>query len=287
MNNEVALMIESYHPSNIQEKTNVVKEVLQEVALSGLAKAGFFDHAAFYGGTSLRIFYGLNRFSEDLDFALINQNEDFHIENFFPFLVEHFKSYGININVESKNKAIFSDVQSSFIKVNAQELMASLFPNVDDSKRIVFNQKFKIKFEIDIHNPSGGKSVIISKSDPISYQARVFDLPTLFAGKISALLFRKYLNNVKGRDYYDYLFFINKDIPVNLKYLENKMKNSGNLLENDHLTLEMVKQMLFKRFSTTDFELAKNDIINFIDYNENINQWDASLFIKTLDHLHD
>ena len=196
MNNEVALMIESYHPSSIQERTNAVKEVLQELALSGLSKAGFFDHAAFYGGTSLRIFYGLNRFSEDLDFALIDQNEDFQIEKYFPFLIEHFKSYGINISVESKNKAVFSDVQSSYIKVNAQELMASLFPNVDDSKRIVFNQKFKIKFEIDIHNPSGGKSVIVSKSDPIPYQARVFDLPTLFAGKIAAVLCRSYQNRV-------------------------------------------------------------------------------------------
>ena len=150
---------------------------------------------------------------------------------------------------------------------------------------LIKNSKFK--FEIDTHNPSGGKSILISKSDPISYQARVFDLPTLFAGKIGALLFRKYLHNVKGRDYYDYLFFINKDIPINLKYLENKMKYSGNLSENDHLTLEMVKEMLFKRFSTTDFELAKNDIVNFIDYNENINQWNASFFIETLDKLHD
>ena len=166
MNEMLDLMIEKYHPKTNVQRINVIKQVLQEIALSGLSKSHFFDHAAFYGGTSLRIVYGLNRFSEDLDFALIDSDPNFNLDSYFPALVQEFNHYGININVETKEKLHSTGVQSAFIKTNTLMLMLNFYPSIKESNKFVFNQKIKIKFEIDLSNPPGGKTEIRSLTNP-------------------------------------------------------------------------------------------------------------------------
>ena len=153
MNNVIEIMLNKYNPLNNEERENALKEIFQEIALSGLSHGGFFDHAAFYGGTCLRIFYGLNRFSEDLDFALIKKEEKFNLDEYFPALEKEFLSYGIEINVESKIKNFDSNIQSAFIKGNTY--MMTFFPKNEEISKIISNKKIKIKFEVDTTNPSG------------------------------------------------------------------------------------------------------------------------------------
>ena len=283
MNNVIETMINKYNPQNNDDRENAIKEVIQEIALAGLSRGGFFDKAAFYGGTCLRLFYGLNRFSEDLDFALIDKDSNFDLSKYFPYLIKEFKSYGIDINVESKNDD--DKVQSAFLKGNTLLLLLTFFPNNDDVKKIISNQKIKIKFEIDTDNPSGGTTETKYKMLPAPYEVKVFDEATLFAGKIHAILCRKYKSRVKGRDYYDYLFYLGKGASFNLKYLENKLKNTGAIGQNEVLTLEMVKNMLKIKFEETNYVSAKNDVMNFIKNKDSLQMWKKELFISTLSEL--
>ena len=286
MNSAIEAMLSRYNPQNSKDRQNAIKEIMQEIALAGLSRGGFFDKAAFYGGTCLRIFHGLNRFSEDLDFALINKDLDFKLDTYFPYLEKEFKSYGIDISVESKKKEENADVQSAFLKGNTLMLLMSFFPRSEDAKRIVSNQKIKIKFEIDIDNPAGGKTEFKYRMLPAPYEVQIFDEATLFAGKIHAIICRDYKNHVKGRDYYDYLFYIGKGSRFNIKYLENKLKNSGGKIdENEVLTLEKVKEMLKNRFLSVNYESAKEDVSNFIDDKDSLKLWKKELFVSTLDNL--
>ena len=110
MNSVIETMLEKYNPHNNEERENAVKEIIQEIALSGLSRGGFFEKAAFYGGTCLRIFYGLNRFSEDLDFALIEKDPNFRLNDYFPVLEKEFDAYGIKLSVEEKKKTFDSEI---------------------------------------------------------------------------------------------------------------------------------------------------------------------------------
>ena len=286
MNNVIKTMLSKYNPQNNEQRENAVKEILQEIALAGLSRGGFFEKAAFYGGTCLRVFHGLNRFSEDLDFALLDKNSDFKLDDYFPALNKEFQSYGIEMNVELKNKDENKEVKSAFLKGNTLMLMMTFFPRSEEITKIVPNKKIKIKFEIDTDNPSGGTTEYRYQMLPAPYEVQIFDEPTLFAGKIHVILCRNYKNHVKGRDYYDYLFYIGKGSKLNLKYLENKLKNTGGIInKNEPLTLETVKDLLRTKFESTDYESAKEDVYSFIDNKDDLSVWKKELFLSTIEKL--
>lgn len=285
MNSALEIMIAKYNPKNNLERENAIKEIIQEIALAGLSRGGFFEKAAFYGGTCLRIFYGLDRFSEDLDFALVKKDEGFKFDDYFPRLKREFLSYGIDLNIELKKKSNASLVQSAFLKGNSLMLMMTFFPKNEDAKHILSNQKIKIKFEIDMDNPEGGITEYKYRMFPSPYEIQVFDESTLFAGKIHAILCREYKNHVKGRDYYDYLFYIGKKVPFNMKYLENKLKNTGKIAMDEILSLDRVKEFLRDRFEKVNYNQAIEDVSNFIVQEESLNLWKKEFFLSTLDSL--
>lgn len=285
MNSVIETMLEKYNPHNNEERENAIKEIIQEIALSGLSRGGFFEKAAFYGGTCLRIFHGLNRFSEDLDFALIEKDPNFRLNDYFPVLEKEFDAYGIKLSVEEKKKTFDSEIQSAFLKGNTLTLMMSFFPKSEDTKKIISNQRLKIKFEVDIENPEGGRIESKFRMFPSLYEVKTFDESTLFAGKIHAIICRNYKSHVKGRDYYDYLFYIGKGSSFNLQYLENKLKKTGVLTDNEKLTLDKTKELLKERFETIDYESAKEDVSNFINNKDSLKLWKKELFLSTLDEL--
>lgn len=285
MNSVIETMLGKYNPKNNEERESAAKEIIQEIALAGLSRGGFFKKAAFYGGTCLRIFYGLNRFSEGLDFALLEKDPDFRLSDYFPSLEREFASYGIEIRAEEKKKDFDSDIRSAFLKGNTLALMMTFFPKSEDARKIISNRKMKIKFEVDTDNPKGGRTETKFRLLPAPYQVRVFGESTLFAGKIHAIICRNYKNHVKGRDYYDYLFYIGKGSAFNLEYLENKLKNTEAIAQNEKLTLGKVKEMLKARFETVDYESAKEDVSNFIHDKSGLSLWKKELFLATLNEL--
>lgn len=286
MNKTIEVMLSKYHPQSNLERENAIKEIIQEIVLAGLSRGGFFDRAVFYGGTCLRIFHGLNRFSEDLDFALISKDENFRLDDYFPSINKELFAYGISMDVITKKKNDENaNIETAFLKGNTVTLLLHFFPNSEETKDVIGNQKLKIKIEVDTANPEGGISENKYRLFPAPYQVRVFNESTLFSGKVHAIICRSYSNHVKGRDYYDYLFYRNKNTKLNLAYLENKLKMTGKLKEDEHLTIEMVKNLLAAKFETLDYKSAKEDVSNFILDKASLDFWGPELFLSTLEGL--
>jgi predicted nucleotidyltransferase component of viral defense system len=185
-------MIDEHQVENDLDRRNVRKEVLQEIVLCGLSRLGFFDEAAFYGGTALRIFYGLDRFSEDLDFSLIQVNQIFNFDKYTPGLINELNSYGLNLEISVKDKAIDSNIKSAFVKGNTKELILKFFENESLTHTIGKNELVKIKFEVDTCPPTGAVIEHKFKQLPIPYKVSIYDMPSLFAGKVHAVLCRSW-----------------------------------------------------------------------------------------------
>lgn len=278
-------LINSYNPKNTNEMKLALREVVQSIVLIGLSRANFFTKASFYGGTALRIFYGLNRFSEDLDFTLNEVDESFTLEPYIKSIKEVALSYGFNINVEIKAKKINTPIESAFAKLNTYQTFISLKVNDKLTNVLHKNEILKVKFEVDC-NPSLEFNVE-SKwlSNPEFAIVNVLDLESLFAGKLHAILCRNYKNNIKGRDYYDFIFYINKGVKPNLAYLRNKLIESNKLNENDEFNIEILKNMLRDKFNEIDFNQVKQDAQKFTIKNENLSFYCKDLFIDCLNKL--
>ena len=247
MNTILEQMIENYQPSSIEEKRNVIKEVMQEIVLCGLSKSGFFNEAAFYGGTALRIFYNLDRFSEDLDFSLLVKDKDFDLSKYFPKLRETVSSFGLHVDIELKTKTKDSNVKSAFLKGDTIEHFLLFYPD-EKIQGINKNEKVKIKFEIDTMPPGMATYETKFRLLPTPYSVKLYDESSLFSGKIHAVICRSWKSRVKGRDLYDYVFYLSRNTHFNLPHLREKLIDSGYIDENDKITCDDVKNMLISRF---------------------------------------
>lgn len=277
-------MIEEYHPKNNEEKRNAIKEVMQEIVLCGLSKAGFFKNAAFYGGTALRIFYGLDRFSEDLDFSLLIKDKDFDLAKYFPILKNTVKSFGLNVEIELKNKTKDSNVQSAFLKGDTIEHFLLFYPD-DLVQWINKNEKVKIKFEIDTIPPGLATYEIKFRLLPAPYSVKLYDESSLFSGKIHAMICRLWKSRVKGRDLYDYIFYLSRKTKFNLPHLREKLIDSGFINKDTEITCDDVKEMLINRFNEIDFNDAKNDVIPFIKDSSGLDIWCKEFFTSITSEL--
>lgn len=285
MNTILEQMIKDYNPKNNEEKRNAIKEVMQEIVLCGLSKAGFFNVAAFYGGTALRIFYGLDRFSEDLDFSLLIKDKNFDLSRYFPVLKDIVKSFGLNVDIEIKNKTKESNVQSAFLKGDTLEHFLLFYPD-ELVTGISKSEKVKIKFEIDTMPPGLATYETRFKLLPTPYSVKLYDESSLFSGKIHAVICRSWKSRVKGRDLYDYVFYLARNTQFNLPHLKEKLVDS-NYIDNDkNLTDDDVKELLIQRFNEIDFNAAKEDVIPFIKDVSILDLWSKEFFISITSKLH-
>ncbi len=269
-------MLDTYETRTIEDKKNALKEVVQEAALCGLSRAGFFRTAAFYGGTALRIFYGLDRFSEDLDFSLTAPDADFQLKRYFSGLESELASLGLNFSIEEKQKTADSAVKSAFLKGNTREHILSVYGL--QNAGIGATELIKIKFEIDTDPPPYARFENKYRLLPTPYQVKLYDMPSLFAGKIHAVLCRAWKSRVKGRDLYDYVFYLAKKTKVNLLHLKARLVASGVMSESDAFDGEKLISMLNDQFEKIDFEQAKQDVLPFIKNASNLDLWGAELF---------
>ena len=278
-------MLEQYQTKTLTEKKNAIKEVVQEIALCGLSRANFFKHVAFYGGTALRIFYGLDRFSEDLDFSLISPNPDFDLKPYFNGLKTELASVGLKFSIEEKIKSVDSDIKSAFLKGNTKEHIVSIYGlqdiNINPSEII------KIKFEIDTNPPAFASFENKYRLLPSPYQVKLYDMPSLFAGKVHAVICRTWKNRVKGRDLYDYIFYLSHRSKINLPHLKARLVDSGVLKDDDTFTIETLRTMLNERFEAIDYESAKQDVLPFITDANKLDLWSKEFFIDISKNLAD
>lgn len=285
MNSIIDEMLKKYKAETLDEKKNAIKEIIQEIVLCGLSRAGFFDKAAFYGGTALRIFYGLDRFSEDLDFSLKEKDVDFDLTSYFPVLEKEVRAFGLNLKVEEKHKNTDSDIKSAFLKGNTKEHLLLFYANDDFSSGVNRDEILRIKFEVDTNPPGGAGYEHRYSLKPAPYEVTLYDLPSLFAGKVHAVLCRGWKNKVEGRDLYDFVFYLQRGVSLNLENLKQKLIQSEAWKEGNELSLEEVKRMLCERFDHIDFEKAKDDVRDFIKDKDSLNIWSSSFFKAIIESL--
>ena len=277
MTSIIGQMLSRYNVSSINEERNALKEVIQEAVLVGLSRAGFFNEAAFYGGTALRIFYGLDRFSEGLDFSLLEPNADYDLSRCFSALSDEISSLGLNFTVEEKKKTAHTFERSAFLKGSSREHLLKFYP--ESAYKVPYNELIKIKFEVDTNPPEGALYEFRTLLLPSPCKIRVYDISSLFAGKIHAVLCRGW-SRVKGRDLYDYLFYLARRADVNMQNLKAKLVDSGIISSDTDLTPALLIRLLDERFRTLNYEQAKDDIRPFIKDTGSLDLWNADFFIS-------
>ncbi len=267
-------MLSRYEINTNDDYTNAVHEVMQQIALAGLYRGGFFNKAAFYGGTCLRIFYGLQRFSEDMDFSLLEQNGKFPLEDYFEPIISEFKALGREVIINKKEKQQQTTIESAFLK--------------DDTA--VYNLQFrteksiKIKLEVDINPPLGFSTDSKLLLLPFSFMVRCYSLPDLYAGKMHALLFRSWKNRVKGRDWYDFEWYVRNNTPLDFKHFCERAYQFDHI-NPEELTINKFKGMLKEKISKTDINLVKADVKPFIKNTSEMDIWSANYFMQLVDMI--
>lgn len=283
MNDMLEQLLEDYSEAPQSEREQAIREVVQELVLYGLSSAGFFNKAAFIGGTALRIFHGLKRYSEDLDFILMQPGK-FDFSDYLPLVRQRLSVFGLNLEMREKERKNFDIIAGSAV-ANTKELYLAIYSEDDYSKSIYRIQTMKIKIEIGKHfsNRAGYKGVV--KTKPFIHAVTLCDMPTLFAGKIHAILFRKHQGRIKGRDLFDFAFYVRRNIPFNLDFLNDKMKIS-NEFENE-MIFDDVVIMLKDRFESINYELAKADVKPFLNEDQviELDHWNSDYFIKLTEDI--
>ena len=278
MNGVLAEMLKKYQAESIADKKNAVKEVMQELVLCALSRSGFFKHAAFYGGTALRIFYGLDRFSEDLDFSLMKPDPDFELAGYFPDLKKELASYGLNVEISEKRKTKESPVRSAFLKGNTKEHILLFYASDSAAERIAGDEMIKIKFEVDTNPPDGANFERKYRLLPAPYEIALYDMPSLFAGKAHAVICRAWKSRVKGRDLYDYIFYLSRGTTLNIRHLKARLVQSEAWKSEDKFNIDEAKKLLCERFDSINYEQAKNDVRPFVKDAAALEIWNADFF---------
>jgi predicted nucleotidyltransferase component of viral defense system len=273
-NNVFDEMYARYSPTTKIEKQNAIHEVMQEITLAALYRAGFFDRAAFYGGACLRIFYGMQRFSEDMDFSLLQAEDDFRLENYFDAIITEFKEIGREVTITQKAKKTQTNVESAFLK-DTTEIYNLAFST---------EKNIKIKIEVDTQPPAGFDTEHKLLLLPFSFMARCYTLPDLYAGKMHALLFRNWKNRVKGRDWYDFEWYVRNNVSLNFSHLQQRAAQINSISTND-FTKEMFKTLLKERIVKTDINAVKNDVRPFIKNHAEMDIWSTEYFLQLIDMI--
>ena len=259
-------MLSRYELTTEQQKRNAIFEVNQQIILAGLYAGGFFESAAFYGGTCLRIFHDLQRFSEDMDFSLLAPDENFDFSKYFQPIVDAFALVGREVEITKKDKKSFGKVESAFLKDNT------------DVYDVTFQteKSIKIKIEVDTNPPLNFTTEQKLLLQPHSFMTRCFTLPDLFAGKMHALVYRAWKNRVKGRDWYDFEWYVRNGVALDFAHLAERCKQ----FNGEDITPESFKDKLIERLSTADIKQVKEDVLPFVRNPKELDIWSNDYFVQ-------
>lgn len=275
--------IAEYNPQSEEETLAALREIMQEVALAGLSRTDFFEKAAFYGGTALRIFYKLDRFSEDLDFSLLESNANFSLEPYFAFIIKEFEAVGLTISIREKDKKNKTEIESAFLKSETiwKELVLE---DVVKQAGIKSNKIIKIKIEVDKQPPPQFSTEDKLLTRPFSFYVKCFTLPSLFAGKMHALLYRKWKSRVKGRDWYDFEWYIKKGVPLDVEHFLKRAKQTDDW-DKKNINSKQIITLLQNKIEDTSIENVKKDVIRFIKNEEVLTIWSKNYFLDLIRKL--
>ena len=279
MINIIEEKLASYDADNTLEEEHAIKEILQEIALYGLWRSGFFERAAFQGDTSLRILYGMTRYSEDLDFVLKEADSRFNWQPFLDGMSECFEDFGLRPEMVDRSR-MDRRIKQALIKENSMGRQLNLSFYRDSPSR-----KQKIKLEIDVDPPNHSGFAYRYLDFPLDFEVCHQDLSSNFALKIHALLCRNY---VKGRDWYDFNWYVKSGAFPNIAHLQSALYQWGpwqkQQLEIDRRWLQTA---LINKISTIDWRQAASDVERFLPQQEqhSLQLWSERFFISKVEQV--
>lgn len=264
-------MLSAYDLSTEQKKRNAIFDVNQQVILAGLHNGGFFDVASFYGDTCLRIFHGLQRFSEDMDFSLLTPDENFDFTKYFRPVIDEFAIVGREVEITKKDKNNFGKVESAFLKDTTGVYDVSF--RTDKS--------IKIKIEVDTQPPLNFRTEQKLLLQPHSFMTRCFTLPDLFAGKMHALVYRAWKNRVKGRDWYDFEWYVRHNVPLGFTHLaERVLQFNDEVLDKDSFIFRLKEKLM-----SANINQVKSDVLPFVRNPRELDIWSKDYFLQLADMI--
>jgi predicted nucleotidyltransferase component of viral defense system len=286
MNDVVRQMLESYPCKTRDDHINALREIIQQLALLGLWRSKFFEHAAFYGGTALRVLHGLDRYSEDIDFSLLKPDAAFSLAAYGDALKKELAGFGIDVAFERRPVVgRQTAIESAFLKTNT--LRQFLRVNIDDNimRGLHSNEVLKIKIEVDTDPPAGFETESMPILTPIPFAVRVYTLPDLFAGKMHAVLCRRWKNRVKGRDWYDLVWYIARHPQLRLRHLELRMRQSGDWTGDQPLRREDLLNRLRSSVLALDVNRAREEVDRFVRDKSAVAVWSPEFFTQIVNRI--
>ena len=285
MHEAVARMLSKYETSSIENYTRAIREIFQEIALLGLWRGKFFERAAFYGDTALRIIYGLDRFSEDLDFTLLSPKEHFDMTQYTDAAEKEIQAFGFDVNIEVKKKTKKSAVQSAFLKAKTIEQLILINAPDEMTREIPRGQVIKIRLEVDTDPPTSFQTDAKYLLTPIPFSVRTVTLPDLFAGKMHAVLCRRWKSRVKGRDWYDLIWFITYHPKLHLAHLEARMRQTGDWNKKEVLTHNAFLEIMHERIESLDVGQARREVEPFVKNPDSLIIWSQKFFHEIVSRI--
>jgi hypothetical protein len=285
MHEAIVRMLSKYTCQGLDDYINALREILQEIALLGLWRGKLFEKGAFYGGTCLRVLYGLDRFSEDLDFSLLEPMDDFNIGIYMDFLKKELEAFGFDVWVEDIDKVVTTPIQSTFLKANTRNQILLIGAEQEITQTVPKGQILKIKLEVDTDPPSGFSTQTRYLLQPVPFAVRAFVLQDLFAGKMHAILCRKWKNRVKGRDWYDFVWYAANYPKLHLSHLEQRMRQTGHWKSDAPLRSETFRERLDKTIHGLDVEQARKEVEPFIKEPESLSIWSRDFFLDVASRI--
>ena len=284
--NDIALIqsrLEDYRCTSAEEEMNAIREILQELILAGLARTDFFVKAAFHGGTQLRIFEGVRRFSEDLDFALVSQEPSFQLLPYLEKVAEELSAIGVAMEVRDKSKASVT-VKKGFLKTDSMVKILDL-RFVGGRGTLGTPPKISIKMEVDSNPPAGATYRAHQLLFPFPASVRAFDRESAFAGKMHALLCRQY---IKGRDWFDFVWYAGVRAKLNHALLSSAIDQQGPWAGRGITTCDKwVRERLMEVIVKMDWSAAKRDVLPFVYATDrrSLDLWSGNFFSSLAEHL--
>lgn len=283
MNEAVRQMLATYEIHSVQDSLWALREVMQEIALLGLWRGKFFEKAAFYGGTALRVLYGLDRYSEDLDFSLLKKGDGFDLADYSESLKRELASFGFAVEIESKKKQ--TQVQSAFLKADTRTQMITVEFERGLVQQIPRNQVLKIRLEVDTDPPPGFSTEVRYLLRPVPFAVRTFNLPDLFAGKMHAVLCRQWKSRVKGRDWYDLVWFAAHHPELHLSHLEQRMRQTGHWEGPAPLTEAELRKLIALRIDRVDIGEVRREVERFVKDAAALAVWSKEFFLDVASRI--
>ncbi len=285
MNEAIRQILATYEIRGLGDSLRALREIMQEIALLGLWRGKFFEKAAFYGGTALRVLYGLDRFSEDLDFSLLKKNDSLALADYSGALKRELASFGFVVEIESRPKPSGAAVQSAFLKADTRTQMISVEFDRDLIQQIPRNQVLKIRLEVDTDPPPGFSTETRYLLRPVPFAVRTFGLSDLFAGKMHAVLCREWKSRVKGRDWYDLVWFAAYHPELHLAHLEQRMRQTGHWTGPSALTEADFRSLLAARIEKVDIDQIRREVEPFVKDPVSLTVWSKEFFLDVASRI--